>query len=75
MEIKTINYKVFSYCGDFDKSIVKGLQEYPPNCYIEYTANSKKELERKGYSNDLIANRLIELGCKENEKVLIEIDY
>lgn len=51
------------------------LKEYPPDCFVEYTANSEEELERQGYSNDLIANRLIELGCEEEEKVLIEIDY
>ena len=70
------NIKVFSVCDDFPEPLYDRLtEESSPDCYKEYTANSKEELEKQGYSNDEVANHLITLGCEENEKVLIEIDY
>lgn len=70
------NIKVFSVCEDFTDEMYNRLTEQvSPDSYIDYTANSKEELEKQGYSNDEVANHLITLGCEEGEKVLIEIDY
>ena len=74
--MKTITRKVFSVCDDFPEELYDSItQESSPDCFKEYTANSKEELEKQGFSNDKIANHLISLGCEENEVVLVEIDY
>lgn len=68
--------KVFSLCEDFSDEQFSSLSEdVSPNCYIEYTAYSEESLREQGFENDTVSNRLIELGCKEGEEVLIEIDY
>ncbi len=69
-----ITRKVFSFCEHFI-DLDHSLGEYPSNCYVEYTANKASTLKAGGYSKDEVANKLIELGALENEKVLIEIDY
>jgi len=75
--MKTITRKVFSYCVDFTDEEQSILLDETSSCgvYIEYTANTKGYLELQGFENDIIANKLIELGCKENEDVLINMDY
>ena len=73
---KVLVTKVFSYCNDFNEEEQEILQENQGyDCYIEYQAFSKKYLENQGYDNDIIANKLIELGCLNEEKVLIHLDW
>lgn len=43
--------------------------------YIDYTAYTKEWLEENGYDEDLISIRLIELGAKNEEEVLIHLDW
>lgn len=79
--MKTITKKVFSLCEDFNPD--EGFQEMydhlseETSCdvYIDYTAMTKETQEKNGFSCDNIALRLIELGAKDNEQVLIHIDY
>lgn len=79
MEIKTI--KIFSLCKDFNPD--EGFEEMyddlseDSNCdsYIEYTAYTAQTLVDKGYVRDAIANRLVELGANDGEKVFIHLDY
>ena len=78
MIIKT--YKIFSLCEDFNSDTYPLMYdnlsgEYSPDSYIDYQANSKTYLEDNGFTNDIVANRLIDLGCGEGEEVLIHIDY
>ncbi len=75
-KVKTITRKVFSVSGDFPEDLYDYLtEESSPDCFKEYTANTKETLEAQGYENDEVANHLITLGAEDNEKVLIEIDY
>lgn len=74
----TKTFKIFSYCTDFkgeelcqDKLAERGGCD----TYIDYTAHSKEWLEENNYSEDGIANKLIELGANEGEKVLIHLDW
>lgn len=68
--------KVFSYCNDFNEEEQEILQENQGyDCYIDYQAFSKTYLENQGYDNDIISNKLIELGCLNEEKVLIHLDW
>ena len=74
--MKVITIKVFSYCGDFteeEQNIIVKDRGY--DCYVDWIANSKEYLEESGYDNDIVANRLMQMGCRENEEVLINIDY
>ena len=79
--MKTITKKVFSLCEDFNPD--EGFEEMyedlsaENSCdvYIDYTAMTKESEEKGGYSNDPIANRLVELGAEDGEEVLIHIDY
>lgn len=74
--MKVITRKVFSVCDDFSEELAEDITcERGPDCYIEYTANSREYFENSKYDVDEIAIRLFELGAEENEKVLIEIDY
>jgi len=74
--MKTITRKVFSYCDDFDEELQDLLQE-DRSCdvYIDYIAYTKEWLEENEYEEDLIANRLIELGAENGEEVLIHLDW
>lgn len=72
--------KIFSLCDDFSQNEHEEMYdslsaERGCDCYITYTANSVEKLEKKGYGDDPIANRLIELGAEEDEEVFIHIDY
>jgi len=73
--MKTKTIKVFSYCEDFTEEEQELFQEASNDVYIEYTAYTKEWLEENGYENDIISNKLIELGCENNEKVLIHFDW
>lgn len=76
--MKTITRKVFSLSSDFTEEQSNEIVDMcggGQDIYTEYTANSEKVLKAKSYENDSIANRLIELGCEEDEKILIHIDY
>ncbi len=73
--MKTISLKVFSLCNDLSEFHEELSSERSCDVYIDYTANSEKFLEEEGFDNDEVANKLINLGCEENEKVLIHIDY
>lgn len=74
--IKTIITKVFSYSNDFNEEEQEILRENNGyDCYIEYQAFTKEYLDKKGYSSDKIANKLIELGCCNNETVLIHLNW
>jgi len=79
--MKTLNIKVFSLCNDFNpdegfEEMYNELSEYNDcNVYIPYRAYTKETLEKEGYQNDLISNRLVELGAIDGEEVLIHIDY
>ena len=67
--------KVFSLEDFSDEQFSRLAENVSPSSYIEYTAWSQQALKVKGYNNDTVSNKLIELGCKEGEQVLIEIDY
>lgn len=79
MEVKTI--KIFSLCKDFNpdngfKDMYEKLSnENACDVYIEYNAYTKETLKKEGYDNDLIANRLVELGAEDKELVFIHMDY
>jgi len=73
MEIKT--YVIFSYCDDFTEEEQEILEDYGCDVFIEYTAYSREDLKKEGYSEDLIAIKLFELGAESGQKVLIHIDY
>tara|TARA_R100001377_G_scaffold85310_1_gene71529 strand:+ start:53265 stop:53495 length:231 start_codon:yes stop_codon:yes gene_type:complete len=73
-----IRTKVFSISEDFreEEDLIDYITlERGTDCYVDYTANSKEGLAKGGFGNDPVANKLIELGCEEDEKVLIHIDY
>lgn len=79
----TKTYKIFSLCDDFnpdESSEMEDMygtlsQEATCDTYIEYQAMTKESELAGGYSNDPIANRLVELGADDGEIVLIHIDY
>lgn len=74
--MKVITKKVFSYCDDFtDEEKDLFSEGFSCDVYIDYTAYTKEWLEENGYENDLISNKLIELGCENEEKVLIHLDW
>lgn len=79
MKIKT--YKVFSLCKDFDSDIYPEMyeelsQHNTCNSFIEYEVRSAKYLKENNYGDDpSIRERLIKLGAKDGETVLIHIDY
>lgn len=78
IDMKTITRKVFSLCSDFKdrEDLYNELSKYSScDTYIDYIANTKETLESQGYSNDEVANKLVELGAKDGEEVLIHIDY
>jgi len=67
--VSIICTKVFSYCNDFneeEQEILQDNQGY--DCYIEYQAFTENYLKSSGYDNDIIANKLIELGCLNNSR-------
>lgn len=73
MKIKT--YKIFSYCNDFteeEQDILQKDRSY--DCLIRYTAYTKEYLKGIGIE-DIIASKLIELGCQHKEEVLIDLDW
>lgn len=74
--MRVITRKVFSYCDDFDEDLQDILQEGKSyDVYINYTAYTKEWLEENGYDEDLISIRLIELGARNEEEVLIHLDW
>jgi len=79
MEI--ITRKVFSLCEDFNpdegfQEMYDELSKYNTcDSYITYTANTTETLKEKDFDEDLIANRLVELGADDGEVVFIYIDY
>lgn len=74
--MKTITIKVFSLCDDFDEDLAEKISEYGTNdSYIMRTAYTKEYLSEKGFSQNLVANRLIELGAENGEEVLIHLDW
>jgi hypothetical protein len=76
-----ITRKVYSLCSDFNPDEGYGAlydilsKSTDCDCYIEYTAFTKETLVASGYGEDLVANRLIDLGADDNEIVFIHIDY
>lgn len=74
--MRTITIKVFELCSDFDDDMIEEMSEYGTNdSYIMKTAYTKQYLQNKGFSEDLVANRLIDLGCNNGEEVLIHLDW
>ena len=79
--MKQLNIKCFSLCSDFNpddghETLFNQLSKHVScDVYIEYTAHTAKWEEDNGYDNDLVSNRLIDLGAEEGEDVLIHIDY
>lgn len=76
MEVKT--YKIFSLCNDFgeDEDLYEQLSaEVGCDTYITYPASSRESLISKGYDEDPVSIRLVELGADDGEEVLIHIDY
>jgi len=74
--MKVITRKIFSYCDDFTEDEQNILQEYGNNdTHIDYTAYTEEWLKENGYELDPISIKLIELGCENEEKVLIHLDW
>jgi len=74
--MKTITRKVFSYCNDFTREEQDLFgEENHCDTYIDYTAYTKEWLTVNEYDLDLISIKLIELGCSNEEEVLIHLDW